>query len=73
MIDPDGAEWLSVSEAARRLRVNRYTIDNATSRGKIRKAKVGRAVYVHMGDAAAHESAYKPRTRRVSRWTPKPG
>ena len=61
MIDPDGIEWLPVQRAARILRVRPSVIWNWTSRGKVRKHRIGRTAYIHMPDATAAEHAWRSR------------
>lgn len=61
LIDHDGIEWLPVQQAARILRVRPSTIWNWTSRGRVRKHRIGRTAYIHMPDATAAEHAWRSR------------
>lgn len=61
LIDEDGTEWLTVTEAARRLRVRPSTIWNWTSRGKVRAHRFGNTSHIHMGDATEAEYAWRQR------------
>ncbi|BDZ40807.1 hypothetical protein GCM10025865_01060 [Paraoerskovia sediminicola] len=65
MIDPDGAEWLTVTAAARAVRVRPSAIWNWCSRGKVRRQRLGRIAWVHMGDVRAAEHAWRKRMTSV--------
>lgn len=62
MIDPDGDEWLTYREAARSVRVREDRVRGWVSRGRrglgeeVRTMRVGRVVYVHMGDVRHAEA-----------------
>lgn len=61
MIDPDGEEWLTVSEAARRVRVNPGTIRVWAHRNKVRSYRTGRDAYVNIRDVQEHEHRWRSR------------
>lgn len=61
MIDATGAEWLTVTEAARRLRVRPSAIRTWASRGKVRSHRMGRESFVHLGDVTTAEHAWRMR------------
>lgn len=64
MIDEDGIEWLTVTEAARRFRVRPSVIWNWTSRGKVPSHRFGRTAYVRIPDVATAEHAWRKRVAR---------
>ena len=61
MIDQNGIEWLTVTDAAKRLNIRPSRIWNWTSRGKVRKHRIGRTAYIHMPDAQTAEHAWRTR------------
>lgn len=66
MIGPDGAEWVSIGDAARRVRVREDLVRQWKARGKVRAVRVGRVTVVHLGDVAVRERDWRHRaTRRV--------
>lgn len=75
MIGPDGVEWITATECLERVPgLNRSTLDSWTHRGRVRRQRVGRQVWVVWVDvleaeAAAHLAGWKrcrhaERTRR---------
>lgn len=67
VIDPDGVEWVDIATAAHTARVRRSTIDNWTSRGKVRKHRTGRTVVVALTDVLTAEHAWRTRTTQRHR------
>lgn len=62
MIDPDGVEWLTIPDAARRARVRESTLYGWRSRGAIRGHRIGRQLYVAWPDVMTAEHAWRTRT-----------
>lgn len=61
VIDHDGTEWLPIPDAARRARVREDTLRQWKRRGKVRAHTVDGRVWLHMGDVAAAERAWRER------------
>lgn len=64
MIGPDGAEWVSIGDAARRVRVREGLVRLWKHRGKVRGVRVGRVTVVHMGDVSIAEREWRHRATR---------
>lgn len=66
MIDDHGDEWVTIPDAARRLRVRESVLYNWRSRDVIagRGGGHGRTVYINLTDAQAAERAWRQRTQR---------
>lgn len=64
LIDTDGTEWLTVTEAARRYRVRPSAIRNWATRGKVQSHRIGRHAYVRTIDVAQAEHAWRTRVAR---------
>jgi len=62
--DADGVEWVRPAEAARRLDIERSTIDVWVSRGRIRKVRAGRHVALCWPDVLEAERAWRERSAR---------
>lgn len=60
---PDGTEWVSVSEAARRFRLTPTVIYQWRQRGRVRSHNIGGQVFVCAPDAARMEAAWRARKR----------
>lgn len=67
MRDTNGEEWLTVTEAAKAVRVRPSTIWNWRSRGKVRGHRIGRHAYVHLGDVQHAEAEWRARVVARSR------
>ena len=72
MIDPTGAEWLPVAEAARAVRVRESTIYGWTSRGLVAAHRRRGRSTVYMPDVMRCELAWRKRceearTKRLAR------
>lgn len=50
MIDDNGIEWLTYSEAAERVGIQAGTLRVWVARRKVRAHRIGRVAYAHMGD-----------------------
>lgn len=61
MRDHNGEEWLTYSDAARRIRVREDLIRQWASRGKVRKHRIGRRGWVNMVDAMTAEADWRNR------------
>ena len=55
---PDGVEWVRAAEALERIPGLRYrTLQSWWARGEVRRARVGRQVWVAWEDVLTHEAA----------------
>lgn len=70
MIDPDGVEWVTVPEAARRARVRESTIYVWKSRGTVRGHRIGRTLHVAWPDIATAEHAWRTRATTTRKAAP---
>lgn len=61
MRDHNGEEWLTYSDAARRIRVREDLIRQWASRGKVRKHQIGRRGWVNMADTMNAELDWRNR------------
>lgn len=64
MIGPDGAEWVRIPDAARRVRVREDLVRQWKSRGKVRSVRVGQLTVVHLGDVGVAEREWRHRATR---------
>ena len=61
MIDADGTEWLTYSDAAQAVRVRVGTLKVWVHRGRVEARRTGRTVWLNMRDTRVAEQAW---TRR---------
>lgn len=50
MMDGDGVEWLTYTEAAERFGIRPGTLRVWVTRRQVRAHRIGRVAYAHMGD-----------------------
>lgn len=70
VIDDNGDEWVTIADAAQRLRVRPSALYNWRSRGVIRGLRIGPVAYVNLTDAQAAEHAWRTRAAHRKDTTP---